>query len=95
MSGNIFANAQSPDKLNSQKLSVKIVNQHAAGVFNLVEKKTNYKFCFSDTDIDKSLLMTFDFKLAGLQSILDKVSLLTGLRFKLINRYICVYRTTI
>ena len=93
MSGSIFANAQLPDKLKSKKLSVKIINQHAAGAFNLVEKKVDYKFCFSDSDIDKSLLMTFDFKLASLQSVLDKISLLTGLQFKLINRYICVYRT--
>ncbi len=87
-----ISRAQLPDRFRSEKVTLSIRNKDTRQAFDMVAKKTSFRFCYSPADIDRRLLLTFDFNNESLEKVLDKITRLAGLQFKLVNRYICVFK---
>ncbi len=78
-------NAQRAPHVKDITMSIEAENMSVKNIFNLVEKKTRYKFSYDNFKIDKQKGITLSLENASIQDILVEIAKETSLSFRQVN----------
>ncbi|WP_290795182.1 SusC/RagA family TonB-linked outer membrane protein [Flavihumibacter sp. UBA7668] len=77
---------------SQQEVTVSVKNLELKKFFNLLQKKTNYRFLYEDGKLPSDLKVNLEVENASIHSVLEKVLRNTSLRYKLLNNNLIVVR---
>jgi TonB-linked SusC/RagA family outer membrane protein len=77
---------------SQQEVTVSVKNLELKKFFNLLQKKTNYRFLYEDGKLPSDFTVNLDVENESIHVILEKVLRNTRLRYKLLNNNLIVVR---
>ncbi|KYP15277.1 MAG: hypothetical protein A1D16_10990 [Flavihumibacter sp. CACIAM 22H1] len=77
---------------SQQEVTISVKNLELKKFFNLLQKKTDYRFLYEDGKLPADLIVNLDVEKASIHAVLEKVLHNTRLHYKLLNNNLIVVR---